>query len=165
MAHPGGWDFWIGADMNAMAKTLAHVRGFALGFPDAREDHPWGETAIKVRGKTFVFLDGPEGELRISVKLPQSREFALEYSFTDPTHYGLGKSGWVTSSFGPDSKPPLDVLEAWVAESYRAIAPKSLGAKAFPTACPDDEKTMQSPTSKPRLVVSSRKSRATGRGR
>ncbi|HEX4156956.1 MAG TPA: MmcQ/YjbR family DNA-binding protein [Rhizomicrobium sp.] len=151
--------------MNAISRTLDHVRRFALGFLETREDHPWGESAIKVRGKTFVFLGGPIGELRISVKLPQSREFALEYSFTEPTHYGLGKSGWVTASFGPDSKPPLDVLEAWVAESYRAIAPKSLQAKALPTVCPDDAKPMRSPTSKPRPRVSSCNSRAKGRGR
>ncbi len=114
--------------MNAASKTLDHIRRFALAFSETREDHPWGESAIKVRGKTFVFLGGPEGELRVSLKLPQSREFALEYPFMEPTHYGLGKSGWVTASFGPNSKPPLDVLEAWIAESYCAIAPKSLVA-------------------------------------
>jgi predicted DNA-binding protein (MmcQ/YjbR family) len=119
--------------MNVVRRTLDHLRQFALGFPETREDHPWGESAIKVRGKTFVFLGGPEGELRVSLKLPQSREFALEYPFTEPTHYGLGKSGWVTASFGASSKPPLDVLEAWIAESYRAIAPKSLSAKTFPS--------------------------------
>jgi hypothetical protein len=66
----------------------------------------------------------------MSVKLPHSREFALEYPFTEPTRYGLGKSGWVTATFGSDSKPPLDVLGAWVAESYHAIAPKSAVARA-----------------------------------
>ena len=53
-------------------------------------------------------------------------EFALEYPFTQPTGYGLGKSGWVTASFAPKEKPPLDVLEAWITESYRAVAPKKL---------------------------------------
>lgn len=105
-----------------------HLRKFALGLPEAREEHPWGETAIKVRGKTFLFMGGPEGELRLSVKLPQSREFALEYPFTEPTHYGLGRAGWVTAAFGAKAKAPLDVLEAWIAESYRAIAPKNLAA-------------------------------------
>jgi predicted DNA-binding protein (MmcQ/YjbR family) len=107
-------------------KAFEHVRRYALSFPETREDHPWGESAFKVRGKTFLFMGGGENELRLSVKLPQSREFALEYPFTEPTHYGLGKSGWVTASFGAATKPPLDVLEAWIAESYRAIAPKSV---------------------------------------
>jgi predicted DNA-binding protein (MmcQ/YjbR family) len=130
LAHAGVHEPGAGGVMNAISRTLDHIRQFALTFPETREDHPWGESAIKVRGKTFVFLGGPEGELRISIKLPHSREFALEYRFTEPTHYGLGKSGWVTASFGPNSKPPLDVLEAWIAESYQAIAPKSLTANA-----------------------------------
>ena len=32
------------------------LRKRALGYPGATEDHPWGETAIKVNGKVFVFL-------------------------------------------------------------------------------------------------------------
>ena len=48
--------------------------------------------------------------------------------FTKPTGYNLGKSGWVTASFGAKAKPPLDVLEAWLDESYRAVAPKKLAA-------------------------------------
>ena len=29
---------------------------FALGLPETHEDHPWGETVIKVNKKVFVFL-------------------------------------------------------------------------------------------------------------
>ncbi|HTQ13135.1 MAG TPA: MmcQ/YjbR family DNA-binding protein [Rhizomicrobium sp.] len=105
------------------ATPLAMLRKFALAYPETREDRPWGEYAIKVRGKTFVFL-GQEG---MSVKLPQSREFALEYPFTKPTPYGLGKSGWVSAQF---EKAPIDVLKAWIDESFRAIAPKKLTKKA-----------------------------------
>ena len=32
------------------------LRAHALGFPDATEEFPWGERAIKVRGKVFLFL-------------------------------------------------------------------------------------------------------------
>ncbi|HEY1961389.1 MAG TPA: MmcQ/YjbR family DNA-binding protein [Rhizomicrobium sp.] len=102
------------------------LRRFALSQPETREDFPWGESAIKVRDKTFLFMrDGEEG-LSLSVKLPQSHEFALEYPFTEPTGYGLGKSGWVTAKFSRKDKAPLDVLQAWIAESYRAVAPKAL---------------------------------------
>jgi predicted DNA-binding protein (MmcQ/YjbR family) len=110
----------------ARKSPYAHLRAFALGFPETREEFPWGECAIKVRGKTFLFIGDRDEGLGLSVKLPQSREFALEYAFTDPTAYGLGKSGWVTARFKPKEKPPLDVLEAWIGESYRAIAPKKL---------------------------------------
>jgi len=101
------------------------LKAFALAFPEAIEEHPWGETAIKVRGRVFVFL----GEEGMSVKLPQSNEFALEYPFTSPTRYGLGKAGWVSVRFDGKVKPPRDVLEAWIGESYRAVAPKKLAQK------------------------------------
>jgi predicted DNA-binding protein (MmcQ/YjbR family) len=109
-----------------VAAAFAALRKQALSFPETREDHPWGHTAIKVRGKAFIFMSREEGGLSLSLKLPLSREFALEYPFTEPTGYGLGKSGWVTASFGPKDKPPGDVLGFWLAESYRAIAPKKL---------------------------------------
>ncbi|HUJ47312.1 MAG TPA: MmcQ/YjbR family DNA-binding protein [Rhizomicrobium sp.] len=105
---------------------FARLRKFALGFPETHEDHPWGDTLIKVRGKTFVFMGESDGGFGLSVKLPQSKEFALEYPFTKPTPYGLGKSGWVSAQFTKKDKPPLDVLEAWINESFRAIAPKSV---------------------------------------
>ena len=104
------------------------LKAAALAYPEAWEDHPWGETVIKVRGKIFLFLFADEEGLRVSLKLPHSREFALEYPFTSPTGYGLGKSGWVTSTFATKVKPPIDVLEAWIDESYRAVAPKKLVA-------------------------------------
>ena len=109
------------------------LKAAALAYPEAWEDHPWGETVIKVRGKIFLFLFESEEGLKISLKLPRSREFALEYPFTKPTGYGLGKAGWVTSSFAPKEKPPLDVLEAWLDESYRAVAPKKLVAALPPS--------------------------------
>jgi len=105
-----------------------HLRAVALAYPEAHEEFPWGECAVKVRGKTFLFMRQGEDGLSLSVKLPASREFALEYPFTNPTRYGLGKSGWVTSAFGANDKPPLDVLSAWIDESYRAVAPRKLVA-------------------------------------
>ena len=105
---------------------FAHLRKFALAYPEAHEDKPWGESAIKVKGKTFVFLGDGKAGLGLSVKLPRSREFALEYPFTKPTAYGLGKAGWVTAKFAPKEKAPRDILQAWIDESYRTIAPKKL---------------------------------------
>jgi predicted DNA-binding protein (MmcQ/YjbR family) len=104
--------------------AFERLRTCARSFPEAHEDHPWGETAIKVRGKVFLFL-GADG---LTVKLPRSFEFALEYPGTKPAAYGLGKSGWISSGFGTRNTPPLDVLEHWIAESYRAVAPKKLSA-------------------------------------
>jgi predicted DNA-binding protein (MmcQ/YjbR family) len=104
------------------------LRDFAMAYPEATEDHPWGHRAIKVKGKSFVFLGGEknEAELSLSVKLPDSRDMAVDLPFAEPTGYGLGKSGWVTARFEKVSEVPLDLLKAWIDESYRAIAPKKL---------------------------------------
>jgi predicted DNA-binding protein (MmcQ/YjbR family) len=107
------------------------LRGYGLSLPDAVEEFPWGHSALKVRGKTFVFLNEEEEEedaLSLSVKLPVSRDFALIFDWAEPTGYGLGRSGWITARFGAGDEIDLDLLKRWIAESYRAIAPKKLGA-------------------------------------
>jgi predicted DNA-binding protein (MmcQ/YjbR family) len=40
--------------------------------------------------------------------------------------YGMGKHGWVTLLIMRDDQLPLQLLEAWIDESYRAVAPKRL---------------------------------------
>ena len=104
------------------------LRDHAMTYPEATEDHPWGHRAIKVKGKSFVFLGGDKNakELSVSVKLPQSRDMAADLPFAEPTGYGLGKSGWVTARFDKVSEVPLELLRSWIDESYRAIAPKKL---------------------------------------
>lgn len=104
----------------------AALREFALSLPEAYEEFPWGERALKVKGKVFVFMGNTDGSLRMSTKLPETAAAALSLPFTSPTGYGLGKSGWVTAMFKPDEKPPLDLLKMWIQESYRAVAPKKL---------------------------------------
>jgi predicted DNA-binding protein (MmcQ/YjbR family) len=104
------------------------LRKFALGFAEVREDHPWGHSAFKVKGKTFLFMATDSGELSLSVKLPESGHYALMQPYASPTEYGLGKSGWVTARFDSKQRPPLPLLERWIDESYRAIAPKKLVA-------------------------------------
>jgi len=104
------------------------LRAYGLGFPEAVEDFPWGHTAIKVRNKTFVWLAMDEGRLSLTVKLPVSRDFALVFDFAEPAGYGLGRSGWISCRFDVDDAADLDLLKRWIAESYRAVAPKKLAA-------------------------------------
>ncbi len=111
-----------------MTGVFDALRAHGLGFPEAVEDFPWGHTALKVRGKTFVWLDETDGALSLTVKLPVSRDFAEMFDFASPAGYGLGKSGWISCRFAPGEKPDLDLLKRWLAESYRAVAPKKLGA-------------------------------------
>jgi len=106
----------------------AALRSHALAYPETHEDFPWGERVVKVRGKVFLFLGRPEDGLSLSVKLPGSATLALGLPFASPTGYGLGKSGWVTARFGPREKPPVELLQQWIDESYRAVAPRKLAA-------------------------------------
>lgn len=106
----------------------ASIRAIALGFPETKEDFPWGHSAFKVRTKTFIFMSATGKGLSLSLKLPESRHEALLLPFTAPTGYGLGKSGWVSASFDADQKAPMPLIARWIEESYRAIAPKKLSA-------------------------------------
>jgi predicted DNA-binding protein (MmcQ/YjbR family) len=108
----------------------AQLRAYALTFPEAYEDYPWGQVVVKVRKKVFLFLDGDPNDpaLHLSVKLPASGADVLTLPFATPTGYGLGKWGWVSFRFEPDEEPPITMFQPWVAESYRAVAPKRLVA-------------------------------------
>ncbi|HVU51575.1 MAG TPA: MmcQ/YjbR family DNA-binding protein [Polyangia bacterium] len=104
------------------------LRAFALSLPGAVEEFPWGDRVVKVNKKVFVFLGTHDGGLAMSVKLPDTAAIALTLPFASPTRYGLGKSGWVTALFAKSERPPLDMLRAWIEESYRAVAPARLVA-------------------------------------
>ena len=129
------------------------LRALALGYPDAKEDFPWGERVVKVRKKVFVFM-GMDGDFGMSVKLPGSGTMALMLPFATPTGYGLGKSGWVTVRFAANDSPPVDLLAEWIDESYRAVAPATLVKRLGATeAAPRSKSTPPAP----------RAGRATGR--
>ena len=97
-----------------------------------------------MKGKVFLFMRADESGLGLSVKLPESGIAALLLPFTEPTHYGLGKSGWVSSSFGPKDDVPTELLLEWLDESWRAVAPKrvaaSHGARPITKAAPSARK-------------------------
>src|SRR3954464_11178881 len=106
-------------------RTRDALLAFALGFPGAYEDHPWGESVAQVNKKIFVFLGAGGADANafgIAVKLDESLEQALAVPGATPTGYGLGKAGWVSITLGAPGQPPLAVLQDWVEESYRRVA-------------------------------------------
>jgi predicted DNA-binding protein (MmcQ/YjbR family) len=131
-----------GARLAPRSPLEARLREAALAFPEATLDYPWGECAFKVRRKVFLFLRGDEAHVSLSLKLPRSCAAALELEHTEPTGYGLGRSGWVTARLPlpvPERAGPgvvsLALLLAWLDESYRAVAPRTLSkALASPGA-------------------------------
>ena len=115
--------------------ALGRLREFGLRYPGAHTKSPWpGHLDLAVNDKTFAYMSVAGEPVSVSCKLPRSAEAALSLPFTTPTAYGLGKSGWVTASF-PDGEPvPVELLEQWIDESYRAQAPKRLSAGVPPLA-------------------------------
>jgi predicted DNA-binding protein (MmcQ/YjbR family) len=110
-----------------LAAIARNLRSHALAYPATTEAFPWGESAFKVKGKTFVFMRADPHDLSFSVKLSKARKKALALPGSEPTHYGLGAKGWVT--LRPTAKTSLDLLLSFVDESYRAIAPKRVLAE------------------------------------
>jgi predicted DNA-binding protein (MmcQ/YjbR family) len=116
------------------------LRDYALRFPEATEEFPWGERAIKVKGKVFLFIRADDEVVSFSVKLPHSRFFVLDLPNTEPTHYGLGKHGWVTARFPSAPADAVETYKMWIDESYRAVAPKRLVAQLDQAEQPDTGK-------------------------
>ena len=115
----------------ASPSLTQQVREFALGLPEAWDDHPWGESVAKVRTKVFVFMgmsESEDGTAHFTVKLPESHDEALSLPFTETPGYGLDRGHWVTIHAPADA--PLEMLTGWIEESYRAVAPRAL-AKAL----------------------------------
>jgi predicted DNA-binding protein (MmcQ/YjbR family) len=146
------------------------LREIALAYPGAREEFPWGERVVKVGKKVFVFMGMPDGGgLGLSVKLPNSGTMALMFPFATPTGYGLGKSGWVSARFEAGEAPPVELLRAWIDESYRAVAPKTMVARlpAAPAAGAKAGVSASAPRTgsraRPRSGKKSSRSTATGR--
>jgi len=108
----------------ALEKLESAMRDRALGYPESEEAFPWGESAIKVKGKAFLFMRLGDSELSFSVKLPRTGVQALALPFAKPTEYGLGRHGWVTVRLAKTTKPLTEQCMAWIDESFRAVAPK-----------------------------------------
>ncbi|MDJ0684798.1 MAG: MmcQ/YjbR family DNA-binding protein [Alphaproteobacteria bacterium] len=105
------------------------LKAYALSLPLAEEAFPWGESAFKVKKKSFVFLNAQalaDGVLILTLKLPISGEMALTLPYVTRAGYNLGRSGWVTLRIDASVTPDLDLWKGWIEQSYRAVAPKSI---------------------------------------
>jgi predicted DNA-binding protein (MmcQ/YjbR family) len=115
------------------------LREVMLALPEATEDFPWGHRSGKVKGKMFAILVLEDSGLTVTTKLPDSNEAALMLPFTAPTGYGMGKSGWVTSTFKSGDAVPVELLSQWIHESFRAVAPQKV-LKAMAAGAPAPKK-------------------------
>jgi predicted DNA-binding protein (MmcQ/YjbR family) len=110
-------------------RAEAELIAFASKMPGAWEDHPWDHTVLKVGKKVFVFFGGaasPPGELSLTVKLPISYEMALTLPHMSPAGDGLWKGGWAALRQRDGDDIDLETIQAWIVQSYRAVASKKL---------------------------------------
>jgi hypothetical protein len=106
------------------AATPDGLRAFALGRPGTAEGIACKGTALESRtvtagNKAFLFLAGDHGRLKLGASLAEARELAA----TGACEAGAG--GWVKFTV---AAVPRDVLERWIDESWRLLAPKMLVA-------------------------------------
>ena len=102
------------------------LRAVALALPETSEGTSSVNRAFKVRKKNFLFVGEKDDQVRVMVKLAASLDRARQLA--DP-RIGVGKTGWVTVNFAPGDPPDPAMLDAWVLESFRALAPKTVVAK------------------------------------
>jgi predicted DNA-binding protein (MmcQ/YjbR family) len=121
--------------MDEIGAIRRRLSDFAEALPEAHVDFPWGERVVKVGPKVFVFLgsDDPGGDAGLSVKLLDSHDQAMATPGAKPTGYGLGRAGWVSVPLGREGQPPAEIIEAWITESYRRVAPKKFVAQLTTT--------------------------------
>lgn len=103
------------------------LQEFASSYPEVNESPSCVNRSFKARKKSFMFLgEKPDGMLRLMVKLDDGIESAQAVASENPDGWKVGGPGWVTGNFTDDTAPPLETLTAWIDESYRLLAPKTL---------------------------------------
>jgi predicted DNA-binding protein (MmcQ/YjbR family) len=115
---------------NNIEAAFHALRTYALALPETVEAFPWGECAVKVRGKTVVYLWRKEDRITVTLKLVASHDFALLHPFVNKMGQQLKVGGWVQCRFSAGDTVPQGLLEEWVLQSYCAVAPKRLADTA-----------------------------------
>jgi len=106
--------------------TYRALWDYCSAKPDAVEDHPWGETVFKVRGKVFAFIGHPDSS-GVTVKAPpEELDVLLSLPFVRRSAY-IGRYGWVSISITDEDS--LDLALRLVDRSYDRIATKKQGKK------------------------------------
>ena len=135
---------------------LAELKAWGLSLPGAHSKAPWpGHDDLAVNDKTFAYLSTPGEPFGLGCKLPKSAAMALMLPFAEPMAYGLGKSGWVSAKFPDDEPLNVEMLRAWIEESYRAQAPKKLVKQL------DEGGGAPAPAAKPARAATARRKKAT----
>ena len=99
-----------------------------MGYPEVAEEIVCEKAAFKARGKGFLFLGSDDSFCNALLKLGASLPEAARLAAGMPSCYKVGGHNWVTATFRHDRAPPRGLMERWIDESYRLLAPKQLVA-------------------------------------
>lgn len=109
--------------------SMAAIRKIALSYPEVEEGTSCVNRAFKVRTKTFVFLGMNQDSYNVRLKLKDSLDDASEREKKSPDHFSVGAHGWTLVTFPHSKRPPKGLMERWIDESFRLLAPKSVVAE------------------------------------
>lgn len=113
-------------------RAEAELTAYGLTFPETSTGPAWDFTrGLYMRTKMFAVFGAkaqPLDALTLIVKLPISAEMVTDLPFVREPKGWYKQHDWVTADFGPedDILAELDMLKAWLKQSYTAIAPKKL---------------------------------------
>ena len=108
----------------------AELTAYGLSLPETDVASGWARW-MRVAGRTFtVFGDKGDHEraLTITLKLPISFEMIQDLPFVRESRGWHRQHQWAHAHFGPDDDilAELPTLQAWMRQSYCAMAPKRL---------------------------------------
>lgn len=102
------------------------LRVFAMAFPDAREEYPFGaETTVykAANGKMFALCGETEAGIDVSLKLtPEKGEEALTLPFVRPAPY-MARHAWITARVANATE--FEMLLQWVQRSHELVTAKA----------------------------------------
>jgi predicted DNA-binding protein (MmcQ/YjbR family) len=108
------------------ADYAERIRALALSFPEAYEDHPWGDFPVfKVAdNKVFAWVWEDEDAVHATLKLTaDEREIAQLLPYVRTAKY-VGRYGWITATVTDEES--LEAALEWLRESYWLKAPARL---------------------------------------
>ena len=113
--------------MKPAGEVAKAVKKAAARFDGAEEGVACAGTSLesttwKVKGKAFVFAAVKDGVYTVRVKLRESAAEAKKRSKAEPDRCAIGAGGWAKLRWPEAEKPPLKLLERWIAESHGAVA-------------------------------------------
>lgn len=105
-----------------MSDVFEEIRRYCLSFPDAYEDHPWGDTVFKVGVKIFAFTGDSDPIPTVTVKIPDElRTTWMDHESTFFPSY-VGRFGWIGIRVSDEDSAAM--ANTGIEFSYRRVCGK-----------------------------------------